>query len=85
MSSGRWEMPRKSTSIYALQCYSRRELQDVSYEAIGQLATAKAELGVLPRWVSKAIQSSIAETKGLLHEMELALERDGTLPPDLRP
>jgi clorobiocin biosynthesis protein CloN6 len=63
---------------------SRRELQDVTYEAIARLVTIKGELGVLPSSFCKAILSTIDETKSLLAHIERALELDGRLPSDLR-
>jgi clorobiocin biosynthesis protein CloN6 len=63
---------------------SRRELQDISYEAIARLVTIKGQLGILPASFCKAILDTIDETKSLLSEIERALELDGRLPPDLR-
>ncbi len=69
---------------YETQWLSRRELQDVSYEAIARLVEIKGECGVLPAGICKAILKAIDETQQLLGEMERALELDGTLPADLR-
>ena len=63
---------------------SRRELQDVTYEAIARLVTIKGDLGVLPASFCEAILSTIDETKTLLAQIERALELDGKLPTDLR-
>lgn len=63
---------------------SRRQLQDVSYDAIARLVTHKRELGVLPASVVRGILGTIEETRALLAEMERALELDGTLPASLR-
>ena len=63
---------------------SRRELQDVTYEAITRLVTIKGELGILPSSFCKAILTTIDETKSLLAQMERAIELDGRLPLDLR-
>jgi clorobiocin biosynthesis protein CloN6 len=63
---------------------SRRELQDVSYEAITRLVTIKGSLGILPTSFCDAILATIDETKSLLAQMERALELDGRLPGDLR-
>ena len=63
---------------------SRRELQDVTYEAIARLVTIKGELGVLPASFCEAILRTIDETTSLLGQMERALELDATLPSDLR-
>lgn len=69
---------------YETQWLSRRELQDVSYEAISRLVTIKGEHGVLPGSFCQAVLDTIAQTRHLLAEMERALECDGTLPADLR-
>jgi clorobiocin biosynthesis protein CloN6 len=69
---------------YETDWLSRRELQDVSYEAIARLVTIKGELGILPGSFSTSILNTIDETKKLLAEMERALEADGELPADLR-
>jgi len=63
---------------------SRREIQDITYEAIARLVTIKGELRVLPASFCKAILTTIDETKSLLAQIERALELDGRLPPDLR-
>lgn len=63
---------------------SRRELQDITYEAIARLVSIKGELGILPSSFCKAILTTIDETKSLLAQIERALELDGRLPPDLR-
>ena len=63
---------------------SRRQIQDVTYESITRLVTAKTELGILPLGLSRAILKTIDETKFLLAEMEHALELDGRFPADLR-
>lgn len=69
---------------YETQWLSRRELQDVSYEAIARLVEIKGEYGVLPATFCKAVLETIDETKQVLSEMERALELDGVLPNDLR-
>jgi clorobiocin biosynthesis protein CloN6 len=63
---------------------SRRELQNITYEAIARLVTIKGELGILPASFSTAILTTIDETKSLLAEMEHALELDFNLPLSLR-
>src|SRR6202012_4545662 len=63
---------------------SRRERQDVSYEAIARLVEIKGEYSVLPSGICQAILKAIDETRQLLAEMERALHLDGTLPADLR-
>ena len=69
---------------YETKWLTRRQLEDVSYEAIGRLATIKADLGVLPKSIAASIVRTIGETTELLSEMERALDRDGTLPGHLR-
>ena len=63
---------------------SRRELQDVTYEAIARLVSIKGELKILPSSFCQAILNTIEETKSLLAQIERALELDGKLPSDLR-
>ncbi|HEY6495109.1 MAG TPA: cobalamin-dependent protein [Trebonia sp.] len=69
---------------YETQWLSRRELQDVSYEAIERLVEIKGEFGVLPATFCRAVLGTIDETRQLLGEMERALQLDGALPADLR-
>jgi clorobiocin biosynthesis protein CloN6 len=69
---------------YETQWLERRELQDVSYEAIARLVEIKGEYGVLPTTFCKAVLETIDETRQLLGEMERALELDGALPAGLR-
>ena len=69
---------------YETRWLSRRELQDVSYEAISRLVEIKGEYGVLPPQFCQAILETVGETRQLLREMETALLLDGTLPPALR-
>lgn len=69
---------------YETEWMTRRQLQDVSYKAIGRLVSIKAELGILPKSISRSILATIDETTNLLWEMERALEADGALPSDLR-
>ncbi|MBP2328674.1 clorobiocin biosynthesis protein CloN6 [Kibdelosporangium banguiense] len=69
---------------YETKWLSRRDLQDVSYEAIARLVEMKAEYGVLPREFCDAVLATIAQTRTLLAEMERALELDGRFPADLR-
>lgn len=69
---------------YETQWLKRRELQDVSYEAIARLVEIKGEYGVLPAVFCKAVLETIDETRQLLGEMERALLLDGTLPAGLR-
>ncbi|MFD3707535.1 cobalamin-dependent protein [Nocardia sp. NPDC058658] len=69
---------------YETEWLSRRELQDVSYEAISRLVEIKGEYGMLPTSICESILVTIAQTQELLGEMESALEMDGKLPADLR-
>ena len=69
---------------YQTQWLDRRQLQDVSYEAIARLVEIKGEHGVLPAAFCQAILTTIAQTRQLLAEMERALDLDGKLPPALR-
>lgn len=69
---------------YETEWMSRREIQDVTYEAITRLVTFKSEAGILPSALCRGILSTIDETKYLLGQMEYALELDGQLPQDLR-
>jgi clorobiocin/coumermycin A biosynthesis protein CloN6/CouN6 len=69
---------------YETQWLNRRELQDVSYEAISRLVEIKGEYGVLPSEFCQAILKTIDETRQLLGEMEKSLLLDGRLPADLR-
>ncbi|MFI0980736.1 cobalamin-dependent protein [Streptomyces sp. NPDC021093] len=69
---------------YSTNWLDRRQLQDVSYEAISRLVEIKGEYGVLPAGFCKAVLRTIDETRTLLGEMERALELDKKLPADLR-
>lgn len=69
---------------YETQWLSRRELQDVSYEAIARLVSIKGEYGVLRGEFCEAVLETIDETRRLLREMEHALTLDGGLPASLR-
>lgn len=69
---------------YETEWMSRRELQDVTYEAIGRLIRIKGDLGVLPGFVCEKMLETIEVTKDILAEMERALTLDRRLPADLR-
>lgn len=69
---------------YETRWLSRRQLQDVSYEAITRLVEIKGEYGVLPAGFCKAVLETIDETRQLLGEIERALQLDKTLPTALR-
>jgi clorobiocin biosynthesis protein CloN6 len=69
---------------YETRWLSRRQLQDVSYDAISRLVEVKGEFGVLPPEYCSGIINTIKETRQLLHEMERALTLDGCLPVSVR-
>ncbi|GAA0565099.1 B12-binding domain-containing radical SAM protein [Actinomadura livida] len=69
---------------YETRWLDRRQLQDVSYDAIARLVEIKGEHGVLPVGFCKAVLRTIDETRQLLAEMERALELDKRLPAALR-
>lgn len=69
---------------YETHWLERREIQDVSYEAITRLVEVKGEFGVLPSEFCRAILDTIDETKLLLAEIERALLLDARLPVALR-
>jgi clorobiocin/coumermycin A biosynthesis protein CloN6/CouN6 len=69
---------------YETRWLDRRQLQDVSYEAMARLVEIKGEYGVLPAGYCKAILETIDETRQLLGELERALLLDQTLPASLR-
>jgi clorobiocin biosynthesis protein CloN6 len=69
---------------YETEWMSRRELQDITYEAIARMVTIKGELEILPPLFCEAILNTIEETKFLLFQMEQALELDGKLSVEVR-
>jgi clorobiocin/coumermycin A biosynthesis protein CloN6/CouN6 len=69
---------------YETRWLDRRQLQDVSYEAIARLVEIKGEYGVLPSRFCEAILETITQTRQLLGEMERAMLLDGGLPASLR-
>jgi clorobiocin biosynthesis protein CloN6 len=69
---------------YETRWLDRRQIQDVSYEAIARLVEIKGEYGVLPAGFCKAVLKAIDETRLLLGEVERALLLDGEFPADLR-
>lgn len=69
---------------YRTDWLSRRDLQDVTYEAISALVSAKAESGHLPRGIATSVLDKISRTQTLLGDIESALALDGRLPPGLR-
>jgi len=69
---------------YETEWLSRRGMQEVTYTAIGRLVQIKADAGVLPHSVARAILGNIDRTTNLLGEIERALEIDRSLGPGLR-
>ncbi len=69
---------------YETEWMSRREIQDVTYEAITRLVTMKGEVGLLPATLCQIVLKTIDTTRSLLDEMEHAINLDGKLPFDLR-
>jgi clorobiocin biosynthesis protein CloN6 len=69
---------------YETVCMSRKDIQNITYEAIARLVNIKHNLGVLPSSFCKPVLETIDQTKLLLSELEHSLELDGKLPPDLR-
>jgi clorobiocin biosynthesis protein CloN6 len=69
---------------YETQWMSRRELQDVTYEAIDRLIEVKGEMGILPASICRNRRELIAETERLLTEMETSLSKEGKFSPGLR-
>lgn len=69
---------------YETEWLSRRDIQDVSYEAIERLVSIKGEHGVLSSVFCEAVLKTIEQTKRLLAEMDHALSLDGRLPATLR-
>jgi clorobiocin/coumermycin A biosynthesis protein CloN6/CouN6 len=68
---------------YETDWLSRRQLQDVTYDAIDRLVSVKGGLGILPAAFCRGVRAAIDETRRLLAEMEQALGR-GALPAGLR-
>ena len=69
---------------YETKWLSRRDIQDVSYDAIARLVTIKGECGVLSGQFCRGVLATIEQTRELLATMEHALALDGGLPPSLR-
>src|SRR5258708_20273743 len=69
---------------YETRWLDRRQLQDVSYEAIARLVEIKGEYSVLPPKLCQAILHTITHPRHLLPDIERALHLDGTLPAALR-
>jgi clorobiocin biosynthesis protein CloN6 len=68
---------------YSTNWLTRRELQEVSYEAVAKLVSIKGEVGMLPGSWCKAVLTMMDETKELLAEIEQAVS-SGQLSNDLR-
>jgi clorobiocin/coumermycin A biosynthesis protein CloN6/CouN6 len=68
---------------YSTEWLSRRDLQEISYEAVTKLIEIKGELALLPGSWCKAVLSTIDETKRLLAEIEESVGARG-LSDDLR-
>jgi clorobiocin biosynthesis protein CloN6 len=62
---------------YCTNWLSRREIQEISYEAVARLVSLKGELGMLPGSWCKAVLATIEETKWLLAETEQAVKAGG--------
>jgi clorobiocin/coumermycin A biosynthesis protein CloN6/CouN6 len=62
---------------YRTDWLSRREIQEVSYEAVAKLVSIKGELGMVPGSWCKAVLAMIEETKWLLAEIEQTMKTGG--------
>ena len=69
---------------YDTQWMSRRQIQEVTYEAVTRLVEVKGEMGALPASVARKILVAIEETTQLLCEIERSLVLDGVLSPEIR-
>ncbi len=69
---------------YETDWMTRKEIQDVTYRAVGDLVRIKAERHLLPRSIARSVQDMIEETTTLLAEVERAIALDGQLPPQLK-
>jgi clorobiocin/coumermycin A biosynthesis protein CloN6/CouN6 len=69
---------------YCTDWLSRRDIQEISYEAVTQLVRVKAELGMVPGSWCKAVLATIEETKWLLAEIEQQMMKAGGLSSSLR-
>jgi clorobiocin biosynthesis protein CloN6 len=68
---------------YSTRWLSRREIEQVSYDAVSRLIRIKGELGALPASWCEAVLATIDETRRLLAEIERSV-RNGGLSNDLR-
>jgi clorobiocin/coumermycin A biosynthesis protein CloN6/CouN6 len=62
---------------YSTNWLSRREIEQLSYEAVAELIRAKGGIGMLPGSWCNAVLATIAETRSLLAEIEQALKAGG--------
>jgi clorobiocin biosynthesis protein CloN6 len=69
---------------YETEWMTRREIQEVTYQAIDRLIAVKADLGILSGSLCNNLRGLIKHTLHLLEEMERALDLDGRLPAELR-
>ena len=69
---------------YETKWMTRREMQDVTYDAVDRLVQIKNEVGMFPSVVSNSIRALISRTTNLLNEIEQAILLDSQLPQDLR-
>jgi clorobiocin/coumermycin A biosynthesis protein CloN6/CouN6 len=63
---------------------SRREIQNVTYDAIEQLAKTKRDLGLFSSSMAQGMLATINETRDLLTEIERCLQMQDHLSPSLR-
>jgi clorobiocin/coumermycin A biosynthesis protein CloN6/CouN6 len=68
---------------YGTNWLSRREIEEISYEAVAKLISIKGELGTLPGSWCKAVLATMEETRRFLAEIEQSV-RSGRLSTDLR-
>lgn len=69
---------------YETRWLSRQQIQEVTYTAISQLVTIKAELGILPSTIAQRTLDKIEHTQQLLATIEAALDMEPVLPLELR-
>ncbi|HUG84094.1 MAG TPA: cobalamin-dependent protein [Euzebya sp.] len=69
---------------YETEWLSRRQIQDVTYQSIRTLVSAKAGTGHLPQGLARSVIDMIDMTEVLLADIEGAIAIDGTVPASLR-
>ena len=69
---------------YDTRWLSRQQIQDVTYKAISQLVSIKADVGILPSKIAQSILVKIKDTQQLLATIETALKKEPVLPLELR-